>query len=49
MIPLVKRSLPEAKLPMQDVRTLGTMAGAALLGQAIRSHRRAHGGPRGAP
>jgi uncharacterized protein YqhQ len=37
VIPLVKRSLPEAKLPMQDLRTLGAMAGAALLGQAIRS------------
>lgn len=37
VIPLVKRALPAAKLPMQDVRTLGAMAGAALLGQAIRS------------
>ena len=37
VIPLVKRALPEAKLPMQDVRTLATMAGAALIGQAIRS------------
>ena len=26
VIPLVKRALPEAKLPMQDVRTLGAMA-----------------------
>ena len=33
VIPLVKRALPEAKLPMQDVRTLGAMAGAALAGQ----------------
>ena len=37
VIPLVKRALPAAKLPMQDVRTLGAMGGAALLGQAIRS------------
>jgi hypothetical protein len=37
VIPLVKRALPQAKLPMQDLRTLGTMAGAALVGQAIRA------------
>ena len=37
VIPLVKRALPAARLPMQDARTLGAMAGAALLGQAIRS------------
>ena len=37
VMPVVKRALPEAKLPMQDVRTLGAMAGAALAGQAIRS------------
>jgi len=37
VIPLVKRAMPEARLPMQDMRTLGSMAGAALLGQAIRS------------
>jgi hypothetical protein len=37
VIPLVKRALPEAKLPMQDVRTLGAMAGAALAGQVVRS------------
>ena len=37
VVPIVKKSLPEARLPMQDVRTLATMAGAALLGQAIRS------------
>ncbi len=37
VIPLVKRALPAARLPMQDVRTLGSMAGAALIGQAIRS------------
>lgn len=37
VIPLVKRALPAARLPMQDLRTLGAMAGAALAGQAIRS------------
>jgi len=37
VIPLVKRALPEARLPMQDMRTISAMAGAALLGQAIRS------------
>jgi uncharacterized protein YqhQ len=37
VIPLVKRALPEAQLPMQDPRTLGAMAGAALAGQAVRS------------
>ena len=36
VIPLVKRALPEAKLPMQDVRTLGAMAGAAVAGRALR-------------
>ena len=41
IIPLVKRRLPEAQLPMQDPKTLGTMAAAALGGQALRS-----GGPR---
>ena len=37
VIPLAKRALPEARLPMQDIRTLATMGGAALIGQAIRS------------
>src|SRR5215210_3660377 len=37
VIPLVKRALPEARLPMQDVKTLGTMGAAALAGQAVRS------------
>src|SRR5262245_42514244 len=37
VIPLVKRALPEAKLPMQDARTLGAMGAAALGGQAIRA------------
>ena len=37
VIPLVKRALPEARLPMQDGRTLGAMGAAALGAQAIRS------------
>jgi uncharacterized protein YqhQ len=36
VIPLVKRALPEARLPMQDAKTLGAMGAAALGGQAIR-------------
>jgi uncharacterized protein YqhQ len=36
VIPLVKRTLPEARLPMQDAKTLGAMGAAALGGQAIR-------------
>jgi uncharacterized protein YqhQ len=37
VIPLVKRALPEARLPMQDVKTLGAMGGAAIGGTAIRN------------
>jgi hypothetical protein len=37
VIPLVKRALPEARLPMQDAKTLGAMGAAALGGTAIRS------------
>jgi len=37
VIPLAKRALPEAQLPMQDVRTLGAMGAAALGGHAVRS------------
>jgi uncharacterized protein YqhQ len=37
VIPLVKRALPEARLPMQDWRTLSAMGVAALGGQAIRT------------
>jgi uncharacterized protein YqhQ len=36
VIPIVKRSLPEARLPMQDLKTVGAMGFAALGGQAIR-------------
>jgi uncharacterized protein YqhQ len=37
VVPLVKRALPEARLPMQDAKTLGAMGAAALGGQAIRT------------
>jgi uncharacterized protein YqhQ len=37
VVPLVKRALPEARLPMQDTKTLGAMGAAALTGQAIRT------------
>jgi uncharacterized protein YqhQ len=36
VIPLAKRALPEARLPMQDARTLGSMGAAAVGGKAIR-------------
>ena len=36
VIPLVKRALPEARLPMKDAKTLGAMGAAALAGQAVR-------------
>jgi uncharacterized protein YqhQ len=37
VLPLVKRALPEARLPMQDVRSIGAMGAAALGGQALRA------------
>ena len=37
VIPLVKRALPAARLPMQDARALGGMAAAAAAGQVLRS------------
>jgi uncharacterized protein YqhQ len=36
VIPLVKRGLPEAQLPMQDVRTIGTVVAAAAGGRMLR-------------
>ena len=36
VIPLVKRGLPEVKLPFQDVSVLGVAAGASLAGAALR-------------
>jgi uncharacterized protein YqhQ len=37
VIPLVKRALPEARLPMQDLKTIGTMGAATVAGHAIRT------------
>src|SRR5688572_740079 len=37
VIPLVKRALPAARLPMQDAKTLGAMGAAALSGRAVRA------------
>ena len=36
VIPLVKRALPEAKLPFQDASVLGVMAGASVAGGLLR-------------
>src|SRR5437764_5772512 len=36
VIPLVKRELPEAKLPMQDLRTVASMGAVTLTAHAIR-------------
>jgi uncharacterized protein YqhQ len=36
VIPVVKRNLPEAKLPMQDPKTLSAMGAAAVAGRALR-------------
>jgi uncharacterized protein YqhQ len=36
VIPLVKRELPEAKLPMQDMRTVASMGAVTLTANAIR-------------
>ena len=40
VIPLVKRALPAARLPMQDARTLAAMGLAAAAGQAVRGRGR---------
>ena len=42
VIPLVKRALPEARLPFQDARVIGVAAGTAAAGSALR--RRGRGG-----
>ena len=38
VIPLVKRALPEAKLPFQDAKVLGAMLGATAGGRMLRGH-----------
>jgi uncharacterized protein YqhQ len=40
VVPLAKRALPEALLPMQDLKTVGAMGAAALGGQVIRTRTR---------
>ena len=44
VIPLVKRGLPEARLPFQDVSVLGVAAGASLTGALARKRLRGVGG-----
>jgi hypothetical protein len=39
VIPLVKKALPEAKLPMQDARTLAAMGAVSLTAHAIKRPR----------
>src|SRR3954451_23435722 len=41
VIPLVKKALPEAKLPMQDARTLAAMGAVSLTAHAIKKPRSA--------
>jgi uncharacterized protein YqhQ len=48
VIPLVKRALPEAKLPMQDTRTLAAMGAVSLTAHAIKRPRRSTGDARSA-
>jgi uncharacterized protein YqhQ len=48
VIPLVKRALPEAKLPFQDASVLGVMAGAAAAGSLVRRRSGGIGGEAGA-
>ena len=44
VIPLVKRALPEARLPFQDASVLGVAAGASLTGALARRRLRGVGG-----
>ena len=44
VIPLVKRALPEARLPFQDASVLGVAAGASLTGALARKRLRGMGG-----
>jgi len=44
VIPLVKRALPEAKLPFQDAKVLGAMFGATVSGRLLRGRLRAGAG-----
>ena len=44
VIPLVKRALPEARLPFQNASVLGVAAGASLTGALAKRHLRGMGG-----
>src|ERR1700712_5201757 len=44
VIPLVKRALPEVRLPFQDVSVLGVAAGASLTGAIAKKRLRGLGG-----
>ncbi len=44
VIPLVKRGLPQARLPFQDVSVLGVAAGASIAGSLLRKRTRGLGG-----
>ena len=44
VIPLVKRALPEAKLPFQDAKVLGAMLGATAGGRLLRGRLKAGAG-----
>jgi uncharacterized protein YqhQ len=44
VIPLVKRALPQARLPFEDVRVLGVMLGSAVAGSVMRRRRGGAGG-----
>jgi uncharacterized protein YqhQ len=44
VIPLVKRALPEAKLPFQDAKVLGAMVGATAGGRLLRGRLKAGAG-----
>ena len=44
VIPLVKRALPEARLPFQDAGVLAVAAGASVGGTLLRRHVRGAGG-----
>ena len=44
VIPLVKRALPQARLPFEDARVIGVMLGSAIAGSMVRRRRRGAGG-----
>ena len=48
VIPLVKKELPEARLPMQDIRTLASMGAVTLTANVVRRRGRDATGSKGA-